>query len=92
MMQREFKIINAIGLHARPAARFVQHCKKMGGTITVAKGDKEVNATSITSVMLLGVHAMDTILVKVQGDSEEQERMTLDTLGEMVDNRFGELE
>ncbi len=91
-MQREYTIINAIGLHARPAARFVQHCKKMGGKITVTKGEKEVDATSITGVMQLGVHAQDTIRVKVQGDNEEQELQTLDTLGEMVDDRFGEQE
>jgi phosphocarrier protein len=92
MMQREFMIINAIGLHARPAAKFVQHCKKMGGKITVAKGDKVVDATSITSVMMLGVHAQDKILVQVDCETEEQEHNALDTLGEQIENRFGEQE
>ncbi len=91
-MQREFTIINKVGLHARPAAKFVQFCKKAGGKITVAKGDKEVNATSITSVMQMGVHASDTIVVRVEADTKEQEEKTLDGLGELVENRFGEQE
>jgi phosphocarrier protein len=61
-----------VGLHARPAALFVEAASKAAGTVTVAKGDgAPVPAESILAVMGLDVRNGDEIVINVDGDDAE---------------------
>ncbi len=63
-LAREFTIRNRLGLHARPAAKFVQAMNAFAGDIrlvNVTKGKPAANAKSINGVMLSEVSAHDTI-------------------------------
>jgi phosphocarrier protein len=55
------------GLHARPAAVFVQHAKSFQGQITLVKGEKTANGKSILSVLALGAEQGDEITLKTSG-------------------------
>ncbi|MGV8876271.1 MAG: HPr family phosphocarrier protein [Rhodoglobus sp.] len=61
MPERTATIVSPSGLHARPAALFTQAVSTSGFRITVAKGDKAVNAASILSVISLGVSQGETV-------------------------------
>ncbi len=63
MPERTVTIVAPEGLHARPAALFVQAVKASGTSVTVAKGDKTVNAGSILGVITLGAMQGDEVVL-----------------------------
>lgn len=69
MAQRTVTVAAEVGLHARPAALFVQAAAKAAGEVTVAKaGGEPVNAKSILAVLGLDVrHGQE---ITVTGDDE----------------------
>ena len=60
-------INNALGLHARPAARFVSIASTFDAAIQVRKGQKLANAKSINQVATLGARQGDEIEVSASG-------------------------
>jgi phosphotransferase system HPr (HPr) family protein len=78
-----------LGLHARPAALFVQTAKKFNGDIKVIYGEREANAKSILKVLTLGVNQGAVITVRAEGEDAEQSLAALEAL---VEDNFGETE
>jgi phosphotransferase system HPr (HPr) family protein len=79
-----------VGLHARPAAQFVQTASKFEAEITVANKTKEsdpVSAKSILSVLTLGVHQGYEIEITADGSDEDD---ALKVLEQLVADNFGE--
>src|ERR671931_2228664 len=67
--ERRIRVESEVGLHARPAALFVQAASKSPLEVTVAKADgKPVNAKSILSVLALDVRQGDEIVISAAGD------------------------
>ena len=64
MAQRTVSIASSVGLHARPAALFVQAASDTGLDIEIGRpGEDLVDATSILGVMALGAkHGEDCLL------------------------------
>jgi phosphocarrier protein HPr len=77
-----------VGLHARPAAVFVQTAKKYSSEITVHKDDRQVNAKSILALLTLGANMGAQITICATGGDEEA---AVKALQELVENNFGEL-
>ena len=77
-MEKQVLVRNPHGLHARPAARFVQAAASVPEDVTIEKGGKSVNAKSILSVMSLGVSKGDTVTISVGGESGEELLRTLE--------------
>ncbi|WP_046470732.1 HPr family phosphocarrier protein [Allosalinactinospora lopnorensis] len=72
MAERRVKVGGKVGLHARPAALFVQTAAEVEGEVTVAKGDSPpVSAKSVLAVMGLDVRHGDEIVINVGGDDPE---------------------
>lgn len=71
MREVKIKIKNKTGLHARPAAKFVETAKKFKSDITVFKGDRSANAKNILQVLALGIDCGDEIILRVEGEDEE---------------------
>lgn len=64
---------NEVGLHARPAAIFVQSANKFRSRITIRNiksGGAPVNAKSILHVLTLGVGQGDEVEIFVDGEDE----------------------
>lgn len=72
MLVNTFEIKNKTGLHARPAALFVQECNNFESEIEIQKGQYRVNGKSIIGVMALAVEAGESIEVFVNGPDEEE--------------------
>ncbi|AWB42926.1 HPr family phosphocarrier protein [Paenibacillus sp. CAA11] len=60
------------GLHARPAALFVQEANKYSSEIFVEKDDKKVNAKSIMGIMSLAISTGTEINISAEGADAEQ--------------------
>ena len=59
------------GLHARPAAIFVQHAKGFRCSITLSKNGKKVNARSLLSVLTLGAEQGEQVVLHADGEDAE---------------------
>jgi phosphocarrier protein HPr len=87
MPEREAKIVNKLGIHARPAAEIVKTAGKFKSSITIVRDDLEVNAKSIMGVMMLAAEFGSTIVLRAIGDDAEA---ALDALATSIANKFGE--
>lgn len=72
MISREVKVKSKVGLHARPAAIFVQTANNYSSDISVEKNGKKVNGKSIMGIMSLGVANGENIVITVNGLDEKE--------------------
>lgn len=74
MKQFTYTITDPLGLHARPAGQLVKAVKAMDSSVTIAKTNrgKFVSASKLMSIMSLGVRTGETVTVRVEGGSEEE--------------------
>ena len=87
MPEREVKIVNKLGIHARPAAEIVKTAGKFRSNITIVRDDLEVNAKSIMGVMMLAAECGSTLLVRASGPDADQ---ALEAIAALIAARFGE--
>jgi phosphocarrier protein len=87
MLVEEFTVNNEVGLHARPAANFVQTASKFKSKITLIKDGKEVDAKSIIGILSLGVGRGTNIKVKTEGEDEQDAIAAIRLLAE---HNFGD--
>lgn len=81
MAEKKVVIENKTGLHARPAALFVQKASQFSSDLSITQGTKEVNAKSIMGVMSLGAGPGSEILIKASGEDAQQ---AVDALAELI--------
>ncbi len=82
-------ITNPTGLHARPAALFVQTAGQYDAQIEVFAHGKQASATSINGVLSLGVRQGDTITLRARGPQAEA---ALTAMSNLVRASFHEAE
>jgi len=87
MPERDAKIVNKLGIHARPAAEIVKTAGKFSSNITIVRDDLEVNAKSIMGVMMLAAECGATVTLRANGDDADA---ALDALATVIANKFGE--
>lgn len=82
MATRTVSIASSVGLHARPAALFVQAAGATGLDVEIAReGEEAVDATSILGVMALGARHGETVVLTAEGDGADE---ALDSLVELL--------
>jgi len=72
LIKKELIIKNKQGLHARPAAIFVQVANKFDARITVRRDTEEVNGKSIMGILMLGAEKGSLIVIEADGSDAEQ--------------------
>lgn len=87
MKSCEISIQNALGLHARAAAKFVHTAGRFAARIHVARGDREVDGKSIMGLLLLAAAQGSAIRITAEGADEGQ---AIDALCELVRRGFDE--
>ena len=87
MIQRELTIINRLGLHARATAKLVQLLSTFRCHATLEARGREVNAKSIMGVMLLAAATGTTIVLRVDGEDEQD---AADAVTALFERRFDE--
>lgn len=71
MIERELRIANKLGLHARATAKLVQVLSGFSSNATLMAKGREVNAKSIMGVMLLAAGHGTTVVLRLEGEDEE---------------------
>jgi len=86
-VEREFDVLNRLGLHARAAAQLVRLANGFASEIHVVKDGMEVNGKSIMGVLMLAAPKDTKILIRAIGlDAEE----AVAAIGELIARKFGE--
>jgi len=92
MVSAQTTIINATGLHARPASAFVMEANKHACDITIKDVDKDAapsNAKSIMMILAAGLGCGTKVEVTCDGEGEQE---ALDAIIALIDSGFGETE
>ena len=71
---------NKQGLHARPAALFVQVANKFDARITVRRQEEEVNGKSIMGILMLGAEKGTEITIQADGEDAESALVELEKI------------
>ena len=66
-LQRTVSVVHRQGLHARPAALFVQTAKRFDCRVTVKKGRKIVDGKSIMGLLTLAANSGARIVILTEG-------------------------
>jgi len=72
MLEREVTVGYPLGLHARPAAFFVQNASRYGAEIWLEKEGQRVNAKSILGILMLAAEGGCPLKLIVAGADEEE--------------------
>jgi phosphocarrier protein HPr len=87
LIEKEIEVVNKLGLHARPAAMLVQTASKFKCEIKLRKGEVEANAKSILGVMMLAAEIGSMVIVKAEGEDENQ---AAEAIAKLFEEKFGE--
>ena len=85
--EREVRIVNRNGLHARPAAEIVKTASRFKSDITMVRDELEVNGKSIMGVMMLAAEFGSTLVVRASGPDAQQ---AVDAIATLISAKFGE--
>jgi phosphocarrier protein HPr len=70
MIEREARIVNPLGLHARPAAQLVRVASGFQSEIELVKDGMAVNGKSIMGVMMLAAECGSSVVLRADGPDE----------------------
>ena len=87
MIKKSAKIVNKLGLHARPSAMLVTAASKYNSEVFFTKNGLRVNGKSILGVMMLAAEMGSELLIEVDGPDEEQ---ALNEILQVIESKFGE--
>lgn len=89
MIKKSTKIVNKLGLHARPSALLVSTASKFESEVHFTKNGLRVNGKSIMGVMMLAAEQGSEIIVEADGVDEVE---TVDALIEVISSGFSEMD
>ncbi len=79
MTEIKVTVPDGVGLHARPAAVFVQAAAKAPADVNVGRpGGDYVNAKSILAVLALDIRGGEEIVLRADGDGAEEALATVE--------------
>ncbi|HEY2850544.1 MAG TPA: HPr family phosphocarrier protein [Gemmatimonadaceae bacterium] len=87
MVERRVTVVNAHGIHARPAAEIVKTAARFTSNILLEKDGLEVNGKSIMGVMMLAAECGSEVIIRADGADAEA---AADALAALIAGKFGE--
>ncbi len=87
MIEKEVRIKNKLGLHARAAVKFVNVANRFASSVRLEKDTQEIDGKSILGILTLAAVKETRLTLKISGGDEE---VALKALEKLIDNKFGE--
>jgi phosphocarrier protein HPr len=72
LIKKKITVKNNQGLHARPAALFVQVANRFDSRVTVSRDKEEVDGKSIMGILMLGAEKGSVIVIQADGSDAHQ--------------------
>ncbi|MDQ6625203.1 MAG: HPr family phosphocarrier protein [Verrucomicrobiota bacterium] len=86
-VEKEVTIVNRLGMHARPAARFVRVASRFRSEIWVEKDGEQINGKSIMGLMMLAAGQGSKLLIRCEGPDADR---AMQELEELIAGKFNE--
>lgn len=80
LIKQKITVKNKQGLHARPAALFVQIANKFDSRITVRRHKEAVNGKSIMGILTLGAEKGSSIWIEIEGEDAQRAMQELEKI------------
>jgi phosphotransferase system HPr (HPr) family protein len=80
LVRKKLIVKNKSGLHARPAALFVQVANKFDSRITVKRDEESVNGKSIMGILMLGAEQGCAIIIEAEGQDADSALLELEKI------------
>ncbi len=87
MIKKTVKVVNKLGLHARPAALLVTTASKFKSQFFISKDSIRVNGKSIMGVMMLAAEMGTELILEVDGPDETE---AIEEIIKMIASGFDE--
>jgi len=87
MANKDFTILNKLGIHARPAAQFVKTANRFQADIFVEKDGEEVDGKSIMGLMMLAAGHGSIISVSADGPDADA---AMEAIADLISRKFEE--
>ncbi len=87
--EAKVRLINKMGLHARPSTQIATTAGRFGSEIQIAKDGLVVDAKSVLELLMLAAEAGSELVITASGDDAEA---AVKALVGLVHDRFGELD
>jgi phosphocarrier protein len=87
MIKKTTRIVNRLGLHARPSAMLVTVATRFESEVFFTKNGLRVNGKSIMGVMMLAAEQGSELMVEVDGPDEEK---AAEEIVKVIQSGFGE--
>ncbi|HCD69273.1 MAG TPA: HPr family phosphocarrier protein [Ruminococcaceae bacterium] len=88
MVTKTVKVVNAQGMHMRPAGELAKEMKKFADcTVTLKCGEKTAKASAVMQIMAAGIKCGSEVEIIAEGENEQA---ALDKAVEMFESGFGE--
>ncbi len=81
------KIVNKLGLHARPAMSLAETANRFESDVALKRGDQKIDAKSVMEIMLLAATLGTELQIEAEG---EDARDCVEALRELVERGFDE--
>lgn len=86
-LSRTVQIVNALGLHARAAARLAAVAGRARGPVWLVRAAERIDATSIIDILTLACPPGSTLTIEID---HPEDRPILEQLVQLVADGFGE--
>lgn len=86
-LSRTVTIVNALGLHARSAARIATIAGKASGSVWIESGEARVDAGSVIDILTLGCAQGTRVRVVIETPVDSN---TLEDIVSLIQSGFGE--
>ena len=87
MTSRQVTVVNALGLHARAAARFVKVASRFRSQIRVTRGQQTMDGKSILGLLLLAAARGSQLTITADGPDDAE---AIAALAALVERGFEE--
>ena len=87
MKVKKAKVVNKLGLHARPAMQIVQTAGKYQSQVFIEKDGNRVEASSILDLLILVAPPGTELTIIAEGPDEEE---AVEAVVRLIESGFGE--
>ncbi|MBF0489494.1 MAG: HPr family phosphocarrier protein [Candidatus Omnitrophica bacterium] len=77
-LEKNVIVLNKKGLHARPAATFVQLVDKLNVAVTIERDQERINGKSIMGLLTLGAQCGTSLKIIVEGEESQSAMQQLE--------------
>ncbi len=78
MITKDYTILAAQGLHARPATALIRLVKNFKSAVILQKGSKMVKLNSMLNILSMAIKGGETVTIIIEGEDEQEAAIAID--------------